>query len=185
MRGLRWNRLRRILLYCLIIAAVLPASAKADSVVTPEEGLAYSRLLLKDAALLQETERIDDPETPLAGPAWALLNLILALAIAIISLLMFVGWRAQKKRRAEGAIVRERLGRGVLRLLTLIPGLGGILFFILTENMRQPMIFTDRWTLPMVLVATIQIVLVLLSGRRRQIPGDAPPEQAMDDPEVF
>lgn len=185
MKGLRWHRLRRILLYCLIVVTVLPISAKADSVVTPEEGLAYSRLPLEDAALLQETERIEDTETPLAGPAWALLNLILALAIAIISLLMFVGWREQKKRKAEGAIVRERLGRGVLRLLTLIPGLGGILFFILTENMRQPMIFTDRWTLPMVLVAAIQIVLVILSGRRHQRPGDAPPEQTLDDPKVF
>ncbi|MPM89250.1 hypothetical protein SDC9_136358 [bioreactor metagenome] len=38
--------------------------------------------------------------------------------------------------------------------------------FTLTENMRNPMVFTDRWTLLMVIIAAVQLVLVLLGIKR-------------------
>lgn len=185
MKGLRWNRLRSTLLCFLIVVAFLPAGTKADSAVALTNEPACSRLLPEGASLLPETERIDNADTPLAGPVWALLNLILALAIAIVSLLMFVRKKDSKRARSEGGAIREGVRHGVVRLLTLIPGLGGLLLFILTENMRQPMLFTDRWTLPMGIVAAIQIILVLLSIRGDQKQSDTSLEQTPDEPEVF
>ncbi len=119
-------------------------------------------------------ERIDDTETPLAGPVWALLNLILAIATALASLLMLVGYLGKKKQTEEGVVVRETKKQGAARLMTLLPGIGGIVAFILTENMKNPMAFTDRWTLLMVIIAAIQLVLVLLGIKRDKKPDDTP-----------
>ncbi len=59
-----------------------------------------------------------------------------------------------------------------MRLLTLLPGIGGIVAFILTENMRNPMVFTDRWTLLMVIIAAVQLVLVMFGIKRDKDPDE-------------
>ena len=43
------------------------------------------------------------------------------------------------------------------KLLGLIPAIGAIIAFILTEDMRLPMVFTDRWSLLMVIILLIGI----------------------------
>jgi len=130
----------------------------------PEGGLVIYGTL--KSAVAPEPERIAEAETPLAGPAWALLNLILAIATALASLLMLIGYLGKKKQMEDGIVVRETKKHGAVRLLTLLPGIGGIVAFILTENMRNPMVFTDRWTLLMVIIAAVQLVLVLLGVKR-------------------
>ena len=124
------------------------------------------------SAVAPEPERIADAATPLAGPTWALLNLILAIATALASLLMLIGYLGKKKQMEDGIVVRETKKHGAVRLLTLLPGIGGIVAFILTENMRNPMVFTDRWTLLMIIIAAVQLVLVLLGIKRDKDPDD-------------
>ena len=58
--------------------------------------------------------------------------------------------------------------------MTLIPGVGALIVFLLTENMRHPMVWTDRWTLLMVLIGVIQLLLALLCLKREK-------EQAEDE----
>jgi uncharacterized repeat protein (TIGR02543 family) len=116
----------------------------------------------------RDVEEIPDAETPLAGPTWALLNLILAIATALASILMLVGYLGKKKEEAEGVTIRETKKHGFMRILTLVPGIGGIIAFILTENMKNPMVFTDRWTLLMILIAVVQLLLVLFGAKREK-----------------
>jgi len=116
----------------------------------------------------RDVEEIPDAETPLAGPTWALLNLILAIATALASILMLVGYLGKKKEEAEGVTIRETKKHGFVRILTLVPGIGGIIAFILTENMKNPMVFTDRWTLLMILIAVVQLLLVLFGAKREK-----------------
>ena len=59
---------------------------------------------------------------------------------------------------------------GLTRVLTLLPGIGAIIAFILTENMRNPMVFTDRWTLLMVIIALVQLVLVIFGAKKKKEP---------------
>ncbi|NLI54282.1 MAG: hypothetical protein GX417_08130, partial [Clostridiales bacterium] len=115
-------------------------------------------------------EPIEDNQTPLAGPVWALLNLILAIATALTSLVMLIGYMGKRKEEEDGVVVRETEKHGFARVLTLIPGIGGIIAFILTENMKNPMVFTDRWTLLMVAIALVQLVLVLFGIKKDKEP---------------
>ena len=62
--------------------------------------------------------------------------------------------------------------KGVWRVLSLIPGIGAIVAFILTENMRNPMVFTDRWTLLMVNIAVIQVIVAILAKKEKEEPDD-------------
>ena len=87
---------------------------------------------------------------------------------------------------------REGIGTAAKRLLkqvdqtyphgihpALVPGIGAIIAFILTENMRNPMVFTDRWTLLMVIIALVQLVLVLFGAKKEKEPAA---EQADETP---
>ncbi|MZL70732.1 hypothetical protein [Bittarella massiliensis (ex Durand et al. 2017)] len=127
---------------------------------------------------------IPDPETPQSVfPSWALLNLILAISTAVASLLLlvfyFIGKKKREEEREEGAPAREdeaekeQLKRkGFWRVFSLLPAIGSIVAFLLTENIHNPMVFTDRWTLLMALIAAIQLVVTVLSIKRRKDSGE-------------
>jgi F0F1-type ATP synthase epsilon subunit len=119
---------------------------------------------------------IPDPETPLAGgKSWALLNLLLTILTGIIMLVLWIGYFTSKKREDEDEeteTVESETGdededkdslkrKGILRLLSLIPFVVAVIVFILTEDMRNPMVFVDRWTILMAAIALVQAVLAL------------------------
>jgi uncharacterized repeat protein (TIGR02543 family) len=124
-----------------------------------------------------EPEVVPEDKTPLAGgPVWALLNLILTIATALASILMLLGYIGKKKEEEDGVVIRETEKHGFTRVLTLVPGIGAIIAFILTENMRNPMVFTDRWTLLMLIIALVQLVLVIFGAKK-----DKEPEAEIED----
>ena len=118
-----------------------------------------------------DPEKIPDTQTPLAGGSvWALLNLILTIVTALSSILMLIGYFGKKKEEEDGVVIRETEKHGFARVMTLVPGIGAIIAFILTENMRNPMVFTDRWTLLMVIIALVQLVLVIIGAKKEREP---------------
>ena len=128
------------------------------------------------------TEEIIDDETPLAGPAggaWALLNLILTAVTVALSAALLVGYLGKSKQAREGengntvydengneVLEYIRKKRGFWRVASLIPAIGAVIAFILTENMLLPMVIVDRWTLLMVAIALVQVVITALSKKR-------------------
>ncbi|MFQ7002829.1 MAG: InlB B-repeat-containing protein [Ruthenibacterium lactatiformans] len=118
-------------------------------------------------------EEIEEADTPLAsGAAWALLNLILMLCTALVSILLLIGFLGKKKKEDENENVEYTVKRkGVTRVLSLIPAIGSIIAFLLTENMRNPMVFVDRWTWLMVLIALVQVI-VCIFARKEEEPDD-------------
>ena len=144
----------------------------------PEGGLViYGSMSI--AGLDKEPEVVRDEQTPLAGgPVWALLNLILTIATALASILMLIGLIGKKKDEQDGVVVRETEKHPLARVLTLLPGIGAIVAFILTENMRNPMVFTDRWTLVMVIIALVQLVLVVFGAKKEKEPKTEPIDTA-------
>lgn len=102
-----------------------------------------------------EEETIGDEETPLAGgsSAWALLNLILTILTALGSVVLVIGYFGKK--------------RSIWHLISLIPGIGAIVAFVLTQDMSQKMAFVDRWTLLMVIIAVVQIVIAALGMKNK------------------
>ena len=137
-----------------------------------------------------KVKKVEDEGVPLAGGirgAWALLNLILAILTVLTSvLLLFFYFFGKEKdneededeqireiRENEEAEEKEKLKRkGLFRLLSIVPAVVSVIFFILTEDMRNPMIFVDKWTLWMVVFALANVILAIFSKKSRKEDGD-------------
>ncbi len=122
---------------------------------------------------------VEDDTLPLAAPgegsgrAWALVNLILTILTALMSLLMLTFYFARKRGEdedMENVEVDEELKRkGLVRLLSILPAVIAVITFILTEDMRNPMILVDKWTLLMLLYAVVNVVLAFFSIKKREV----------------
>jgi hypothetical protein len=119
-----------------------------------------------------EFEWIEDDVIPLAAPdyrAWSLVNLIITVLTALGAVLMLLGYLGKKKREANPAkgITEAKINRkGGWRLASLLPGLGAIIAFLLTENMNDPVVLLDSWTPLMVVIALIQVGVAILAGKK-------------------
>jgi len=74
------------------------------------------------------------------------------------------------KRREEDeetGEVTEIKRKGGIRLASLIPAIAGIIAFILTEDMSNPMTLVDKWTLLMIIILAVQIVVAILAKTRK------------------
>ncbi len=100
---------------------------------------------------------INDPSIPLAdgGNGWAILNLILTVITALTSVLMIVGYFTKKKNGKK----ETTKSKTAARFGTLVPALGAIITFILTENMNSKMIFSDKYTLLMAAIALLGVAV--------------------------
>ena len=131
-----------------------------------------------------ETVNIGDEEVPMAefggkgSPAWALLNLILTILTTLVSLLLltfyFTGKRKEDedeervRRNTEDEDEEELKRKGLIRLLSILPAVFAVITFILTEDMRNPMIIVDRWTILMLLYAVVNVVLAVFAIKKRE-----------------
>ena len=147
-----------------------------------------------------EKETVDDDKTPLAGgtgqASWALLNLLLAIATGIIMLVLLIGYFFGKKKKEDeedeesAALTRRERGeeqerddklkrKGIVRLLSIIPTVVAIIAFILTENIWTPMVWTDKWTLLMAVIAIVQVVVAVFTKKSRKDKEDREPESGV------
>ena len=146
----------------------------------------------------QEPVTIDDNQTPLAGgigqASWALLNLLLAIATGIIMIVLlagyFIGRKKNEAEEGEGAQLHTARGeegeeqgklkrKGIVRLLSIIPAVAAIIAFILTENIWNPMVWTDKWTLLMAVIAVVQVVVAVFTKKSRKDKEDEEPEDGI------
>jgi uncharacterized membrane protein YoaT (DUF817 family) len=104
----------------------------------------------------------------------------LTVTTALASILMLLGLIGKKKEEEDGVVIRETKKHGFARVLTLVPGIGAIIAFILTENMRNPMVFTDRWTLLMIIIALVQLVLVIFDIKKDKEPKSEKTDDALE-----
>ena len=66
--------------------------------------------------------------------------------------------------------------RNKWKFLGLIPGIGGIVAFILTENMRNQMTLVDKWTILMVVILAVAVVLAIVTRNKKKDDEDQDPE---------
>ena len=123
-----------------------------------------------------EPEVIEPDETPLAPMptgAWALVNLILMLLTVLASLLLLLGYLGKKKHTERDEYGNERIDytrnkKGFWRVASLIPAVAAVIAFVLTENMKLPMIMVDRWTLLMAVIAVLQLIVAVMSKKQKE-----------------
>lgn len=58
--------------------------------------------------------------------------------------------------------------KGKLRIASIIPAIGAIIAFILTEDMTLPMQMVDKWTVMMVVILAIQVLVAIFANVRRE-----------------
>ncbi len=109
-------------------------------------------------------EIITNEKTPLAGPTWSLLNLILTVLTAfgigsVISML-------QKKRNHKSTTKNTAFS-----LSSLLPAAGAILAFVLTQIMSGSMVFADRWSYLFAGITLVQtaVVALALTGKTKKV----------------
>ena len=141
-----------------------------------------------DANPLAET--IEDDGNPLANlGAWSLFDLLCTILTAILAIVMLVRGIGRKRHgeddedaEAEGAPVRTMNAEGdeeedpestvykrrrALRVASIVPAIGAIVLFILTQDLTQPMVWFDMWSLAFAIIAIVNIALLIASRRRK------------------
>ena len=145
-------------------AAVIEAEETAESAKIEEAEIAESEMPL--AASLTEND------IPAAAPAaaesiefFALINLILAVLTAIMALGMIgTYFRGKEDNEEEEGEKKHRAGK----FLGIIPAAAGIIAFILTEDITNPMQLTDRWTILMAVIFAAGLATAYFTRNRKQ-----------------
>ena len=125
-------------------------------------------------------EILEEPETPLIGPSgsWALLNLLLTIAIGLTMVMLLITYFIRRKREEntrnrnemnEDADGQEEQKKLVIRLLSIIPLVGAVILFLLTQDMRQPMVFVDQWTILFALITLAQVTIGFLAKSKKEL----------------
>ena len=150
------------------LLAVQKASPAAAGTTIANGGMpltAANAEMVSDNAVPMNILDSSTPQAPFG--AWALINLLCALATALLSLIMMIRYfGARREENEETGEVTERNRRGALRLASLIPAIGAIAAFLLTENMANPMVLTDGWTVLMIIFLAIQTGVAILAARK-------------------
>ncbi len=153
-----------------------PAETIPPATIPVPEGLATTQVNegeLPFADGSQVSSEISDSDMPTGSKdgAWALLNLILTIVTALISISLIVGYfeRKRNEEKSEQYYEEEETKRkGLWRLASILPTLGATIAFILTQDMTRPMQMADNWTLLMVAITLIQFVLMFFSRKKKE-----------------
>ena len=147
---------------------------------------------INEAAETVAIENVDTPkaesvdiienEAPLAGnPVWALINLIMTIVTGLISAVLLAGWFSRKKDENENENEDDKTERkGFVRAASLIPAVGSVIAFILTENMNNPMVLVDRWTILMAVILLIQAAVAILAKKNNKKEDNSEAAEAMN-----
>ena len=159
-----------------VTPTVTPAATVTTPVATPT--LTPPEVIENDPT---PQATIDDGKAPKAEPEtfWALINLLCAIATCLISVLLlafyFIKRKADEDEQKENSNSRasfmddqeeaKRHNKLGMRLLGLIPAIGSVVAFILTEDMSAKMQMVDKWTLMMVIILAIEVALAAFSKK--------------------
>jgi len=122
-------------------------------------------------------ETIDEPDVPLAAPgaSWALINLIAMLATVATAVGMIITFFKKKEeeegeeavKKAAADAEEDEQKKKPSKFLGLIPGIGSVIAFFLTEDLTAPMTIVDKWTLLMVAIAAVGGLTAYLTRNKK------------------
>ena len=110
-----------------------------------------------------------EEETPLAQgqSAWALINLISVAGTLLTSLIAMIGLFRKNKDEEDMEEGKEYVERNNYKVLTVFSSIASCIVFLLTEDLRNPMVLIDRWTLLMVAIFLINLILAMVTKNRK------------------
>ena len=141
-------------------------STIAENTAAPAAG-AIETAGLTDSAVPMT---VADNETPMAPvSSWALINLLCAIATAILSLILMAGLLGRREEEDEESAEKTEIKRrAAARIFSLIPAVGAIVAFIITEDMSNPIVLTDNWTILMAAILLVQVATAVISKKDKE-----------------
>ena len=114
-----------------------------------------------------DVETVEEQAMPTAAKkVWALVNLISTILTAFISLLMAITFFTFNKENDEESENEDN--KKWSKFLGIIPAAVAIITFIITENLKNSMVLTDKWTPFMIIVLLIDAVLAYFSRNEKE-----------------
>lgn len=83
----------------------------------------------------------------------------------LLCLFMIIAFIRGDEEDDEGNNTIRRLKR---KFISLIPAIGAVIAFFLTEDLTADMIMTDKWTWLMVVIAVIQIIVMIITKNKKE-----------------
>lgn len=135
---------------------------------------------------------INDEDTPLAPGtgSWALINLISAIVTVVLAVVLVLSKHTKDDDEEEDEntttvvtseteddeeqVTRKR----IWKVVSVLIGIISVVVFILTENMKLPMVLVDKWTILMIILALLNVV-TLYFGRKWHKDDDDDEEQEL------
>ena len=84
------------------------------------------------------------------------------------TIVAFMENKATSEEEAKEEEEDDENKRKKSKFLGLIPAIGSVILFILTEDMRNKMIWTDKYTLAMVIILLVNFVLAYLTRNKKK-----------------
>ena len=107
---------------------------------------------------------IDTDPTPTAlNKTWALVNFILTIAAALITIGTISTIRRKKEDEEETEEDKENAKRNRAKWLTLIPAVAAVVIFLITEDMSSNMVLVDNFTILMAAIAVADVAIAYLT----------------------
>ena len=120
------------------------------------------------------------PTTQPDGRAWALVNLLATIGSVLTGLGMVLTMKKKKEEEKEEQLEKseedKNSKRKTSKLLGLVPAITSVIAFVLTEDIRLPMVLTDKWTLLMMAILVVNLVLAYFTRNREKKGEDDKPE---------
>ena len=127
-------------------------------------------------------EIIRDGMAPLAAgsSSWALLNLILTIVTALIMVALIATCFQGRIYEEDGAggFMQEKIKRHMgIRLISVVTAVIAAILFLLTQDMRLPMVFIDKFTVGHMVVTVATLVVAILSMKKYDKDYEVVPER--------
>ncbi len=162
--------------------------------VVPQRPVTPTEEIPEEVEPVEEIVEISEEPAPLTKPeeviipeaevpqapvrSWALLNLLATIAAILTALGMIITFFTKKKEEEEEDDHKEEMiykeeeeekeGRKKSKFLGLIPAIISIIVFILKEDMRNPMVWIDRYTILMIIIMIVNLLLAFVTRNRKK-----------------
>lgn len=102
------------------------------------------------------------PKTESEKGRWALINLITTILACICALILLFVKKDTEDDEPTDEEKKDMRKMLATKIASIIIGIISIVIFIFTEDMSLPMVYTDKWTLLMILLLIIEIVNIFI-----------------------
>jgi uncharacterized repeat protein (TIGR02543 family) len=170
-----------------VLTAVWTAVAVAEDIAEPKEPEVPAPTVTKESVDVRLANQTGNPildvlngNVPLGGfatkGAWSLLSLLMSLVAVVVSVLLVVGIFMRRRDDDDEGAARfdedseedDRRRRGkILKTFTIIVGILTPIVWLILDNLNQPMVWINNWTVFVGITFIVHIALLVVYKLRK------------------